>query len=75
MTGIEAAIISALEERCKVGAISKKTLIADLALDSLMYMNMIVDIETMLNASLDDEAIIQVLTVENVGELCYIFSN
>jgi len=76
MTKIENSIISMLEARCKVtaGEISKETLIADLPIDSLMFMNMIVDIETTLNTSLDDESIIKVLTVEKVGELCDLFA-
>lgn len=76
MTAIEGSIISALEQQCKIprGRISKETLISDLPIDSLMFMNVIVDIETILKTSLNDEAIIRILTVENIGELCDLFS-
>jgi len=76
MTVIEASIISLFEERLKLsrGSITKETRMSDLGIDSLMFMNVIVDIEDKLQSSLDDESIIRILTVQTLGELCDIFS-
>jgi len=76
MNTVDTAIISAFEKRCKIapGRISTETIISDLGIDSLMFMEIIMDIETKLDKSLEDDVIIKVLTVEKVGDLCNIFA-